>query len=287
MRQQKGGMPYELQEASSKEASFLRKLSGAKDDYDWIIANEAWLKLGFETFTDWYTTRVQPVLLALGARPLPEIAADVIERVRADDEVLPKAQRHTQKELAAIAGVHPDTLSGRKRQDRDEAEVPPLADLDNPDSPAGQPPEPDVPEDSSMVATDGQPETDASVEHGPRIAPDVAPQPDEEAGSGKPEEGQPARRPSSGDKAERSEALANWAKENSEGAATERRSRIYRWLATQTAMVEGYGPAELDDLLDNELVEAIARFGDQVTEWVQGVEAAYGKSSKLRLVKGA
>lgn len=110
-RQREQGGPYAGQEASRREASFLSNLSGARDDYEWIVANQAWTKLGHESYTAWYLARVQPLMQALGARPTPELAADVVQRVREEEAVLPAAQRRTQRELAELAGVHQSSVS--------------------------------------------------------------------------------------------------------------------------------------------------------------------------------
>ena len=116
-------------EARRREASFLKNLSGARDDYRWITANEAWLQLGYENYTAWYVARVWPLIEALGARPTPELANDVIERVHIDEAALPATQRRTDAEVAALAGVDRKTV-GRRSQDRSGGTLSPGGDLD-------------------------------------------------------------------------------------------------------------------------------------------------------------
>lgn len=117
--------------ARGLERAFLSGLNDAQDAYERIVAAEAWKLLGHDTFAGWWTNVVQPVMRALSMRPTREIAAAVVDQVRAEEAVLPSAQRRTQRELADMVGVHPDTVSGRKRQDQDKAEAPPTHDLDN------------------------------------------------------------------------------------------------------------------------------------------------------------
>lgn len=98
-------------QARSHEASFLRHMSQAKDDFDWILANEAWAQLGFSTFADWWDERVAPLAASLGMRPTREIAKTVIEKVVEDQKDLPKAQQRSQREIAAMVGVDRSTVS--------------------------------------------------------------------------------------------------------------------------------------------------------------------------------
>jgi hypothetical protein len=92
------------------EARFLQHLGAAKDEFRWIVDNNAWTELGFTTFTAWYLQRVQPIALGLGFRPSAEMAWEIATRALADNTVLPKAQRLLQKELADLAGVSESTL---------------------------------------------------------------------------------------------------------------------------------------------------------------------------------
>lgn len=103
--------------AKQHEASFLKHITTAKEHYDWIVDNEAWVQLGHETYTAWFVAKVQPLLAALGARPTPELANDIIDHVREDEADLPAAQRRTQQEVADLAGVNRKTVS-RRYQDR-------------------------------------------------------------------------------------------------------------------------------------------------------------------------
>jgi len=121
--------------AADLERRFLAGLDDAQSAYEQIVATEAWTELGHDSFAAWWETAVRPTMRALSMRPTREIAAAVVERVRAEDAELPPAQRRTQRELAELAGVHPDTVSGRKRQDPDKAEPPLRPDLEPPTDP--------------------------------------------------------------------------------------------------------------------------------------------------------
>lgn len=98
-------------EARRHEASFLRSMAQAKEDFDWILANEAWAQLGFSTFADWWDERVAPLAASLGMRPTREIAKTVIEKVVEDQKDLPKAQQRSQREIAAMVGVSQKSVS--------------------------------------------------------------------------------------------------------------------------------------------------------------------------------
>lgn len=98
-------------QARSHEASFLRHMSQAREDFDWIVANEAWVHLGHETFADWWDVRVTPIAASLGMRPTREIAKTVIEKVFEDQKDLPKAQQRSQREIAAMVGVSQKSVS--------------------------------------------------------------------------------------------------------------------------------------------------------------------------------
>ncbi len=89
-------------EAWAKESSFLRAVASAEEDLAWIVQRTAWTLLGFETFTAWWEARVPA---GLGWRPAREIAIVVLAQLRADQEALPKAQRRTNKQLAALVGL--------------------------------------------------------------------------------------------------------------------------------------------------------------------------------------
>lgn len=125
-------LQHTADEAREHESAFLANLSGAQDHYEWIVERQAWTDLGYDTFADWWEGRIQPVMRALSMRPTREIAAKVVEQVRAEESALPPAQRRTQRELGELVGLHPDTITGRKRHDRSGAEVPPDADLGTP-----------------------------------------------------------------------------------------------------------------------------------------------------------
>lgn len=98
-------------QARSHEANFLRHMSQAREDFDWIVANEAWVHLGHATFADWWDVRVTPIAASLGMRPTREIAKTVIEKVVEDQKDLPKAQQRSQREIAAMVGVDRSTVS--------------------------------------------------------------------------------------------------------------------------------------------------------------------------------
>lgn len=97
-------------EAGRRERKLLEHYAAAQDDLKWIVDNNAWNDLGFETFTGWYAAKVTPVVSAAGLRPTQEFALYVLDRVLADQEVLPASQRLIQKELAEIVGVPASTL---------------------------------------------------------------------------------------------------------------------------------------------------------------------------------
>lgn len=116
--------------ARSHEEAFLRNLSGAQDHYEWIVEQRAWLDLGHDSFADWWTAKVTPIMVALSMRPTREIAAAVIEQVRTDEADLPAAQRRTQRELAEMVGVDRRTAAGwRPPQDHPDVQPVPGADL--------------------------------------------------------------------------------------------------------------------------------------------------------------
>lgn len=115
-------------EAKRREASFLKNLTNARDDYDWIVNNKAWTQLGYETHTEWYAARVHPLLLALGARPTPELSASILDHIEADEANLAGPQRMTQAEKAELAGVSRKTLS-RRSQDQPQGTMSPGSDL--------------------------------------------------------------------------------------------------------------------------------------------------------------
>lgn len=117
-------------EAKQHEKAFLKDLAGAKEHYAWIVANQAWTQLGFGTYTAWFTARVHPILLQLGARPSPELAADIIDHSQREAPELPAAQRATQAQVAELAGVSKRTVQ-RRTQDPPPATLSPGSDLEN------------------------------------------------------------------------------------------------------------------------------------------------------------
>lgn len=91
-------------EAWARESSFLGHLGGAQEDFDWIVANEAWTLLGHDTFADWWDARA-PRMRELGFQPTRQIALAVLARIRSDEEKLPKVQRRTNRQLATSVGL--------------------------------------------------------------------------------------------------------------------------------------------------------------------------------------
>lgn len=121
-------------EAARREQSFLGNLANAQDDYEWIVANEAWTGLGHDSFAAWWRVRVVPVMRALSMRPTREIAAAGIEQVRREDVERPPAQRHTQREIGEMFGVTQQAIASRFAPDKNLSP----ADLDETPMPARQ-----------------------------------------------------------------------------------------------------------------------------------------------------
>lgn len=118
-----------VDEAQRLEAAFLSGLNDAQDAYEQIVAAEAWVALGFESFAEWWQMRVQPIMRALSMRPAKELAAAVVDQVRREEATLPPAQRRTKRELADLVGVHRNTIAN---QDRQCAQDVPDVDLEEP-----------------------------------------------------------------------------------------------------------------------------------------------------------
>lgn len=146
----------DAREAQRREQSFISNLSGAQDDYEWIVENQAWAALGWDTFAEWWQARVTPIMRALSMRPTREIAAAVIEQVRQEEAELPPAQRRTQRELAEMVGVGEATV-GRIAGTRSTGASPDArTDLGTP-HPSDQPasgPLTDAERDQAAVATE-------------------------------------------------------------------------------------------------------------------------------------
>lgn len=96
--------------AQELEAAFLAGLGDVQDLYHQIIETQAWTDLGWDSFGDWWDRRVKPAMQALSMRPTREIAAAVVEQVRAEEAELPPAQRRTQRELAEMVGSSEATV---------------------------------------------------------------------------------------------------------------------------------------------------------------------------------
>jgi hypothetical protein len=97
-------------EAGRRERKLLEHYSGAQADLQWIVDNNAWTQLGFDTFTAWYAERVAPEVRRAGLRPTQEFALYVLEQVQADNAILPKQQKLIQREMADLVGVPASTL---------------------------------------------------------------------------------------------------------------------------------------------------------------------------------
>lgn len=102
-------------EARKREQSFLDRMSGAQGDYEWLIENEAWTVLGHDSFADWWSARVVPVMRALSMRPTREITAKGIEQVKKEDAALPKTWRHTQQDIGEMFDVPKSTVGNQTR----------------------------------------------------------------------------------------------------------------------------------------------------------------------------
>jgi hypothetical protein len=171
-RDERLGRPYEMQEASRREQSFLKNITGAQDDLEWILTNRAWTQLGFERVAEWWDARVGPTLDGLDLKPSQAMVERVIRTIAADEEELPKVQRRTQREIASIARTSQSKVS------RSLADAPSsTSDLENdsgdvgpslPDVPGESPPA-DIPT-SQVALVAGQPgsnSSDAPVSEGP------------------------------------------------------------------------------------------------------------------------
>jgi hypothetical protein len=121
-------------DARRLEDAFLGGLNDAQNAYEQIVELKAWTALGFESFTDWWESRVRPVMTALSMRPTREIATSVVDRVRLEEEALPPAQRRTQRELADMVGVDRSALANRDGSRSLPRENTPGTDLEEPAS---------------------------------------------------------------------------------------------------------------------------------------------------------
>jgi hypothetical protein len=121
-------------EAVRREISFLRNVGGAGDDLEWILFNQAWTELGFENVGDWWEQRVLPVLVNVDMRPSASLADRVMAAIAADEAGLPKLQRRTQRQIAALARTSQARVS-RSRSDANESG----SDLEKAAKPASSP----------------------------------------------------------------------------------------------------------------------------------------------------
>jgi hypothetical protein len=124
---------------------------------------------GFERFADWWAERVQPTMRALSMRPTREIAAAVVEQVRAEEAELPPAQRRRDYELAEMVGATPDEIRNRASRSTSTG-IPAKVDVEQSDlveMPAGQ-----EHADASLAAIDKAAQRQAfRPEPQPRIEP--------------------------------------------------------------------------------------------------------------------
>lgn len=113
------------------ERRILAGLADAQEAYEEFVSIEGWMERGFDSFADWWSTTVVPTMRALSMRPTREIAAKVIERVREEEQALPPAQRRTNAELGALAGVEETTvrrITGSRSAPAADAATPDLED---------------------------------------------------------------------------------------------------------------------------------------------------------------
>lgn len=103
-------------DAKALEEKFLLGIGDAQSAYEQIVEQQAWTALGFESLADWWDARVRPVMTALSMKPTREIAAAVIEQVRAEEAELPPTWRRTQAQLAEMVGE--SQWAGYKREAR-------------------------------------------------------------------------------------------------------------------------------------------------------------------------
>lgn len=102
-----------VKQAKRLEDSFLGGITEAQDAYEQIVAEEAWTVLGYDTFTDWWSDRVAPLMRQLSMYPNKRLTASADELIRKEDESLPPAQRRGERERAEIIGVTRDQLRDR------------------------------------------------------------------------------------------------------------------------------------------------------------------------------
>lgn len=318
MRDQRPAVrPYEGQEASRREASFLTNLSSAQDDFDWIVANEAWVKLGHETFAGWWEARVQPIMRGLSMRPSRELALEAAERIRAEEAHLPPSQRRRELELAETVGTTRDELRAREGRSTSGG-IPPKVDLrkhasadvpeeDHRDAKPGDEdgadarPSSDVQPPADDVSNDVGSDETAPKDEAPRQSSGPVELPQEQpatgvsvaAPAGDPEHsGRSGERgraavsvpaPPDLEKARRSEALAKWALNTPEGRAQAKRALVNEWISSTWEFLDEVGPDVFVQVADAGMHEDMDRLITAVTGWV----AAKKANSGIRLVKGA
>jgi hypothetical protein len=301
--------------AKQHEASFLRHITTAKEHYDWIVDNEAWIQLGHATYTDWYLAKVQPILLALGARPTPELAGDIFNRVRDDEAELAPSQRRTQQEMAELTGLSRRTVQ-RLSQDLSGAPLAPGADLadstvvdpvslisdeakaaiaarldetspgaavpeDGEEGTTGAhgPVEPSEPPAEDHTSEESDPvvpvATSSAPSDVPGVASDGAP-----AGQEEPSAGSPPAAP------QQSPSLA-WAKDSPEARLAALRRDLHGFMAEGWKAMDQIKPGEVGLYLKPQVIEDVEKFQRELNSWIDAIVAEHRKYARPRLVKEA
>src|SRR5258706_16211402 len=98
-------------EAQKREQSFLNNLAAAQEDFEWIIDHSAWLTLGYDSFAEWWRIRIVPVMKALQMKPTRDIVEMGVHQVQKDDLLLPKSQRHFQREIGEMFDTPRQTIT--------------------------------------------------------------------------------------------------------------------------------------------------------------------------------
>lgn len=303
-------------EAERYEASFLRNIGAAGEDYAWILANEAWLRLGFETFTDWYERRVAPVAARLGLRPARDQAKAAIEKAAEEQKALPKDQRRSQRELARVFGVSQATIS-RAAGDSNESngagneqvsdpvrQFPAVEDAINQhfaNQTSGL-------ADTSLADESGEDRTDEELGRAdpadssaqpevPGVASSSAPAEQEESPDSTPadepeqrEEGVPPAAPAPNPVAEKlahNQAMTDWAQDTPEFKAAAMRKQLHAFMEAGWKFMDAVKPEEIALYLKPQLVDDMDSFSRAFDTWVDTTKAEWQQRTRPRLVKEA
>lgn len=288
-------------QARSHEASFLRHMSQAREDFDWIVANEAWVHLGHETFADWWDVRVKPIAASLGMRPTREIAKTVIEKVVEDQKDLPKAQQRSQREIAAMVGVSQKSVSRSLTESNDstadlgEAATDPVdamhAALEDIDAHlAGQAGQhtgdhtdegdgrgEDVADPSALPEAFGASSGSAPAEQegSSSDSPPVDERPQANAGVSS-----PAAVP------QQSPSLAA-ALDSPEARAASLRRDLHGFMEAGWKVIDQIDPGEIAPALKPQVIEDVANFRRAIDGWLAAIGAEHRQYTRPRLVKEA